>query len=171
MCVCAYLCIYMHIYIVLSGHFYIAQAGLELEAILLPQPLLCRMTDTLYHTLPCFRPGGPQVRRLRPLSCWGGAGALPPRSPQGCASPYANEIPMRPIRSGRGSDVRAEPGGIYSSYLKSPGESPARWAAARSCAVAGVWGEGAGPERRVHGAVVSPCSLAWAPGQRESFVT
>lgn len=66
---------------------------------------------------------------------------------------YANEYPGQPIGSRRGGDACAEPGGIYSSYLKSPGESPARWAAARSCAVAGVRGEGAGPGRRVHGAV------------------
>lgn len=40
--------------------------------------------------------------------------------------------------------MRAEPGGIYSSYLKSPGESPARWAAARSCTVAGAGVRGRG---------------------------
>lgn len=39
MCMCVYIFIYMYICIVFSPHFYIAQASLELEAILLSQPL------------------------------------------------------------------------------------------------------------------------------------
>jgi hypothetical protein len=79
--------------------------------------------------------------------------------------------PERPIGSRRGGDVLSEPGGIYSSYLKSPGESPARWAAARSCAVAGVeGGRGLGPdgECRVQWsrpAPNGPCLGSWTEGE------